>query len=190
LARLGREQAQQSGDRRRKPARDAGDAIETLGREVLVAVAVGQHEPTDTFDAGMTAPERGQAQPAPGVVPDQRHVSEIERLQERWDPSCDGAGREVGVGRRITMRPEGPGGHDAAFPVEPCHQLVPHRATDVDAVNEHDRSTVTMRAVTNGDAVEYDGVTVRSSCRAHAETTRINTWGRARWCPRPPSSSP
>ena len=104
--------------REAEPARDTGDSIEALRWEVLVAVAVGQHQPTDALDARVTTPERGEAQPAAGVVPDQRHVTDVERFEEGRDPSRGRPRRDIGVGGRIAMGTERPRRHDASHPVE------------------------------------------------------------------------
>jgi hypothetical protein len=73
----------------------------------------------------VTAPERGEAQPAAGVVPDEGHVSQIERLEKGVDAPCGRPRRQIGVGCRIAMGTQRPRGHDASHPVETTDEFVP-----------------------------------------------------------------
>ena len=126
------------GDRRRM-AQQRHEAAQRWRREVLEGVAVRQHQPPDPRRIGV---EDVLADGAAGVVADQRHVVQLERLDEGDDLSSDAAWRLVGVrvdGGAVRSEREVGGERADAMGGQRIGRRRPQRAVDQHAVDEHHR---------------------------------------------------
>ena len=161
--------------RRLQPAREPrgrDQPLERARREVLVHVAVGQHERAEAL---RVVDRDDLAERAAGVVADQHDVVELERLEERGDDRRDAARGDVGArAHRLRMGAERPGRHDRAQPArgqlpgEDGPQVAAHQV----AVDEHDRAPVARPRlfVVDGSLLELDrrhrrSLHLRTACR-------------------------
>jgi hypothetical protein len=89
------------------------------------------------------------AQRAAGVVADQRHAVELQRVQQVGDQPRDAGRREVGVAaHRRRVRAERQIGHDAAVVGgEPLDDRLPQPPVDQQAVHEHQRRPAALIAI-------------------------------------------
>jgi hypothetical protein len=125
---------------------------------VLIAVTVREHEATDALQAGAFCAERAQAEPAPRVVTDKGHVVQVEGFQEVGYAFGSRPSRQIGCGRGISVRAEGPGWNDASHAVEAFDNVVPHGPGDPHSMNEDDGRAVTGDPVADGRSVQVDGL--------------------------------
>ncbi len=120
--------------------------LEGRGREVLVRVAVGQHQPADS----LRAPRREHLRDRPAaVVANDRHAVQLHRLEEVGDHVRDPRGREVGIGvHRHAMGAHRPVREDAAVRGrEVLGGLAPQPSVDQVAVHEDDRLALAQLSV-------------------------------------------
>ena len=107
-------------------------------QEVLVRVARGQDQAAEALGV-----VRGHelADGAPGVVADQGHAVEVQRVEEVGDEPGDAGWREIRVGlHRDPVGAERKVGNDAAMlALQRRGHLPPESAVDEQAVDEHDR---------------------------------------------------
>jgi hypothetical protein len=106
-------------------------------RELLEGVAVGEHEPAHSRRA---VTQRQLAQAASGVVADEGHAVEVERVEQGEHGPGDGDRRQLRVGiRGPAVGTERPVRHDAAHPVgrQALRHGLPQGAADEEAVDEH-----------------------------------------------------
>ena len=103
---------------------------------MLVAVTVREHETTDALQAGVFCAERSQAEPAPRVVTDERHIAQVEGFQQAGYAFGCRPSRQVGCGRGIGVRAERPGRNDASHAVEAFDDVVPQGPGDPHSMDE------------------------------------------------------
>jgi hypothetical protein len=111
-----------------------------------VGVAVGQDEAADPL--GMAGDEHLRHRPA-RVVADDRHVLQVEGLEEAGDDRRDPIRRQVGIRvHRDLLRSDRPVGGDAATAVgEAVDDAAPEAPVDQVAVDEDHRFTLAGLAV-------------------------------------------
>ena len=105
---------------------------------------------------------------AAGVVADDRHVLEVERLEEAVDDRGDAGRGEVGVGvHRDLLGADRPVGRDAAAAIgEPVDDAVPEAAVDEEAVDEDDRLALARFAVADAPRGQLDLVALAAGHRS------------------------
>ena len=159
----------------------AGDAIEPFRWEVLVTVAVRQHEPTDASDA---RDDRSRAQR--GTVRRRCRCRRSSRREDRVPRARPGS-----VGRRGTCRDIGVGAQDRdarrAATSARCtasRRVVPRRRSHSEPPTYTPWTNTTtgrpspLGVIADGDAVD-DDITIRVSRCRHRRPTPISTSGRA-----------
>jgi hypothetical protein len=113
-----------------------------------VGVAVGEDEAADPLGV---AGDQHLRHRAARVVADDRHVLEVERLEEVGDQGCDPGRGEVGVGaHRNLLGADRPVRRDAAEAIgEGVDDAVPEATVDQVAVDEDDRLACARLAIPN-----------------------------------------
>ncbi len=122
----------EGGGQQRHPAgkrRDRRHRLEDAGREVVVGVAVGEDEAADPL---RVAGDQDLRHRAARVVADDRHVVQVERLEEAGDRRCDPVRGEVGIRlHRDLLGADRPVGGEATAAVgESVDDAVPEATVD------------------------------------------------------------
>ena len=122
--------------------------------------------------------DRQLTQRAAGVIADERHVFELEALEQLRDQPRKTGRTEVGVARhRQPVRAERQLGHDHADVLaERRHDPIPDAAVDEQTVDQHDRGACALVAITDGPLRNLDlrHVTSTSTVVLRTECTHLH----------------
>ena len=124
-----------------------------------MGVAVGQHEPADPL---RVAGDEHLRHRAAGVVADDRHVLQVQRLEEAVDGRGDSVRSQVRIRlHRDLLGADRPVGGDAAAAIrELVDDAVPETTVDEEAMDEDNRLALAGLAVANPSRRQLDLVTL------------------------------
>lgn len=118
--------------------------------EVFVAVAVGQDQPPDPGQIECLVAEHAQDEAAAGVIGDDRHVVEVELLDEVGNPARRRCRAHIGIAGQLVLGAQRPGRGDASEPIgQAPSEVIPQRCGDVKTVDEQQHGALTDVGVGN-----------------------------------------